>query len=990
MRFLVPVLALIAGSAAAEEFAPNDVSILLAPPATASDPVLALPQSALSDAVAAEAASVIDANNAAEAGPAMPVSTGLLVEGRGDLHISSLRIDPGAPGLTEGFAVFGRNLQVRLVAQPVEGALVRDEAVHLVYTFGAPQPSSCPFHVSPSAADIAAFGQAIDALAEIKAALATETDGLPLGVHPAFAAGEGAALVDLVGDFVAEFLTEDRLSALSIAGLPERGGPEPWIFIALNRTPEGFVAVPSPGVVQPDDAPPVARQMLSFLGGDRVVPAGQTRNRLPVDCLANFILPALGQPQPVAADGVSTSPLFEDLSLEAAEEIGAVIADASAAHFFNTDCVSCHTETRRTLDAGADPVAFAAAAGLDPEALPRNPTSGGFQNWNVRAFGWYPGFPDDVPGAAVATAVRRTATETAEVLHCLNEGDWADLSRPCIETAKAEFLDQGWSDGIRDGFYHQSQGGAIMRLDYFLALEEPGGGGRFAAPDHLAKYGFLRSNAGRPEESFESLPVGMTVDRSGPHPMVGLNCAACHAADVIAGDRRLRIDGAPAALDFDRFVFDLAEAMQATVQPDLATQGPGARFQRFLGRLAMANPALQDPAAQQAAALEALAFATEFRGAMALREPAHPSGPGRVDALTQIVNSLAVTGLDVAQNHATPRAPTSYPPLWLVPELEFVQYNLAVADPLARNVGQALGVFGSIDLKSDLFASSVNLEAMALNEDWLEDLRPPPWPAEDLGEIDVALAEQGRDFFAATCAGCHNAPPFELTPAEDNAAGEQFIKVGAVPAARVGTDPLYTRAFVERWVTIDALNALLPPEDPPRLPVAPGARFLGSTVISVTQRLLAEEAAATGESLEEVAARFGVRRRPPSHPDCGEGATEPCGYVPPFLGAALKAGPLVGIWATGPYLHNGSVRTVYQVMSPPEERETTFWVGDRTLDAERFGFQSTEGEGAYLFDTSVPGNGNGGHVFWPEPLSHETKMAILEYLKDPERFPIVR
>ena len=45
---------------------------------------------------------------------------------------------------------------------------------------------------------------------------------------------------------------------------------------------------------------------------------------------------------------------------------------------------------------------------------------------------------------------------------------------------------------------------------------------------------------------------------------------------------------------------------------------------------------------------------------------------------------------------------------------------------------------------------------------------------------------------------------------------------------------------------------------------------------------------------------------------------------------------------------------------------------------------------AFRFDTTVPGNGNGGHVFWDRPFTRAEKIALIEYLKDPERFPMAR
>ena len=80
-----------------------------------------------------------------------------------------------------------------------------------------------------------------------------------------------------------------------------------------------------------------------------------------------------------------------------------MIADPVKSHFFNTDCVSCHTETQRAIDI----LKPADIPGIDPAALPKDP-------WNVRNFGWSPA------GELQATVTRRTAAETAAVVAYIN------------------------------------------------------------------------------------------------------------------------------------------------------------------------------------------------------------------------------------------------------------------------------------------------------------------------------------------------------------------------------------------------------------------------------------------------------------------------------------------------------------------------------------------------------------------------------------------
>jgi hypothetical protein len=94
--------------------------------------------------------------------------------------------------------------------------------------------------------------------------------------------------------------------------------------------------------------------------------------------------------------------------------------------------------------------------------------------------------------------------------------------------------------------------------------------------------------------------------------------------------------------------------------------------------------------------------------------------------------------------------------------------------------------------------------------------------------------------------------------------------------------------------------------------------------------------------------------------------------------------PLDGIWARAPYLHNGSVPTLRDLLEPPERRPAMFYRGYDVYDPLRVGFVSNvpseDGRLFFRYDTSVPGNGNGGHVYGTT-MTDEDKRAIVEYLK---------
>jgi hypothetical protein len=128
----------------------------------------------------------------------------------------------------------------------------------------------------------------------------------------------------------------------------------------------------------------------------------------------------------------------------------------------------------------------------------------------------------------------------------------------------------------------------------------------------------------------------------------------------------------------------------------------------------------------------------------------------------------------------------------------------------------------------------------------------------------------------------------------------------------------------------------------------------------------------------------------------------------PQIVAGYKPRPLQGVWATPPFLHNGSVPTIYQMLLPPEQRSKRFFVGRRDYDAKHLGYvtepANTREDDGFWLDTSEAGNHNTGHAFVATPaqlqaehadpkghplppgvigplLSDDERWAILEYLK---------
>jgi hypothetical protein len=91
-----------------------------------------------------------------------------------------------------------------------------------------------------------------------------------------------------------------------------------------------------------------------------------------------------------------------------------------------------------------------------------------------------------------------------------------------------------------------------------------------------------------------------------------------------------------------------------------------------------------------------------------------------------------------------------------------------------------------------------------------------------------------------------------------------------------------------------------------------------------------------------------------------------------------KARPLNGIWATAPYLHNGSVPNLAEMLKPSADRVKCFHVGSQVYDPVNVGF--TDDPNQPLFDTTADGNSNAGHEYGGK-LSVDQRRDLLEYLK---------
>ncbi len=113
------------------------------------------------------------------------------------------------------------------------------------------------------------------------------------------------------------------------------------------------------------------------------------------------------------------------------------------------------------------------------------------------------------------------------------------------------------------------------------------------------------------------------------------------------------------------------------------------------------------------------------------------------------------------------------------------------------------------------------------------------------------------------------------------------------------------------------------------------------------------------------------------------GELELAGYQPPDQAPVRStekyvAVDLAGVWARSPYLHNGSVRTMTELLAPASKRAKKFRRGTIVYDQADLGYAD---DGPYILDTTTPGNTNAGHEYGTSDLTDEQKRELIEYLK---------
>ncbi|WP_448569621.1 di-heme-cytochrome C peroxidase [Thalassotalea ganghwensis] len=681
-----------------------------------------------------------------------------------------------------------------------------------------------------------------------------------------------------------------------------------------------------------------------------------------------------------------------------------------------------------------------------------------------------------------------------------------------VPTDKTVYLDQGWGteadSPARQTYYYTPQGTSLKGMEYnWLAhLEMPWGKDKFAKPEHLKAYGFIVDDKPTAMNPYQ-YPLGFTkhYDKRTNSELLDLSCATCHNGQLNfqKDGKRLavRIDGGQAMHAFT--TMKLGNFVPTMIASMASTYLNPFKFDRFAQNvLAEAYDSENKSQLRKKFGMVLMRFLSQgfndkSKGLYPIEE-----GFGRTDALARIGNTVFGDNL-ADKNYHVATGPVNYPPVWNIWKFDWVQYGASVKQPMARNMGEALGVGAHIQFTDEYgnplpaeerFDSSVLPEEIFKIESTLQALKPPAWPEEIFGAIDYDKAQNGKVLFKQHCMGCHGPHPanemIKQIDAPLKTAEQPVWVMTGIPVEDIGTDAnaaynfLYNqfdlrktglsdaeiRSIVrkmnvrnfERLASValksDRLAQFLQQPSPqanqlktqtawvdlnqqhyqPLLKTLQhwqskysGIAQLAQTIASmgddqVQQDIKTQLIKDLLENLDQSLAGLrvdqltvgealnitGIIIREKYYQDKNFSAEKQAcldGYGAldlPQQKMIYKARPLEGIWATPPFLHNGSVPSIYQLLSPVSERDVSFYVSLTDFDPTHLGYITTgEVNEGFLFDTQIEGNRNTGHEFRAgyipyQPgnppqygvigpaLSHQQRMEIIEYLKIHKDSPV--
>ncbi len=616
----------------------------------------------------------------------------------------------------------------------------------------------------------------------------------------------------------------------------------------------------------------------------------------------------------------------------------------------------------------------------------------------------YPLRPTLIALSVVAVGV--TGCSSLMYNNSFSQADDIQPIEPAGATVERIGLDQAWDDTTKEQFWFTSQGSQIIPYNWFTWLEVAESQDLFRSSDHMSYLGYLPEQSSNLNPS--GLPIGFALNKDPKgDAWVGMTCAACHTNQLDYQGKKFLIEGAPTLANFVLFFDRLTEAMNATNSDEI-------KFQRFAKNVLADQYSIKN-AVQLRQSFTQMAIKIAQRqkvNALPSDLPKDFTSYARLDAFGNIQNEGTAFALHDLTNKNVPDAPVSYPFLWGTHQSDVVQWNASapntpVVGPLSRNIGEVVGVFGGLSIEkapwwkqliglNTSYSSSVDMLGLGQLETWVKALRSPQWPEEYLPPIDTQKAAAGSILYQAQCSGCHQV----MTREQEK---DLYIAV-QTPVEEVGTDPMtaWNAEFHQaKTLILEGEKQLIlagdkfgAEADAISIPVNGVVGLIlkdPKTALKAGLMPLGDGAKGKAKSLKEYALM---------HAQARDSIQQPVDKNEPMVngelnlkGLVYKARPLNGIWATAPYMHNGSVANLWETLQKPEDRQTKFWVGNRNFDPKVVGYVNEKAEsiGSYPSPSSefqvldsqgkiAKGNSNLGHDFGTD-LTDAEKWQLVEYMK---------
>jgi cytochrome c2 len=546
-----------------------------------------------------------------------------------------------------------------------------------------------------------------------------------------------------------------------------------------------------------------------------------------------------------------------------------------------------------------------------------------------------------------------------------------------LQAAEIVRLPQGWNQAEAESAYHLYEGSQIMPLRWFNALEHSTSGKKIK--DGMSSYGLVNFDNGA--TGIRDLPLGMTVGTDsrttqlyGEEKWVGINCTACHTGLLEINGRQVLIEGGASLFEIRKFEDELISSVDATLKSR-------AKFNRFVSELGVTDAALLRKNLEL--------FHNEFGGwvkrnhtYLDRNKKEVEFGPGRIDGLggptndliCRLTDRLGVEPLKAAltdlNNCRSSQPATSLPHLWGITQMEFVQWNGAVHSSLGRNFGQSTATYGKNWVEMGAggkpkFQSTAHVENLYTLERLYDKLTSPSWEslvAAGLAEsLDPVRLAKGEKLYSQHCLSCHAVQPQSTAP---NSFGNSYWKVEVFPASTIGTDASYVTANESRRAILPKALASVYKSSFGEASIDEKGEVSATEFRAFTiGAMVLEYFESMKVTAEEKARLTNCRERTKKQTSVG-----------------LRARSLEGVGFTAPYLHNGSVPTLYDLLRPAKDRPQTFFLGCRKYDIEKLGYDCDSKSGSFLFDTTLETNSNQGHEYG-STLGHEDRLDLIAYLK---------